>query len=312
MSEVGDLFVRQCLLTSIKLAPRYVSSNVHEKIVQLVHEKFDGKTCAAGYVRRGSIRLDPATGISPLTVELATLRGYMLTRVEFQADVFLPSECRGPPVLCTVRDVGSLGLVLVAQLQQEYTVMEVLVPIGENYTMVRSEVDLKGLRPGMRVPVEVVRRRIEVGSDRLQAIGRVLSASSATVLMTSPTSATLASTTTSSVPVSAAAITGVVAAGAIAIASMGVDAASAEDLLEMVPDGDGGTAFLLDEDPGLSDDDTTSTIPDAPYDGIGGMGGLMDDLEDDMEMGGEVVDDGGGGDSGVEEEDGGSEDGRDD
>lgn len=151
----------------LKVPPRYLGSNVKVHVEQQLRKTYEDKCSIHGYVLPGSLE---DVAIKQMALEQATLRGFVNVEVEFTANVWNPPE--KTTVMATVKTANNFGILCAVDIAGR-EVMHIIVP--KQIASIRSTKDLTAVRPGSKLEVVIVRRKMGAKADVLSAIGIVTS-----------------------------------------------------------------------------------------------------------------------------------------
>lgn len=152
---------------TIKVSPRYLGSNTKTHVIQQVKAAYEDKCTLHGYVLPATLE---DLAIRHMAVEQATLNGFVNVSVEFTAMVWNPPE--KSTVMATVKTANNFGILCTVDVSGR-EVMHIIVP--KQIASIRSTKDLSLVRPGSKLEVVIVKRKMSYKADVLSAIGIVTS-----------------------------------------------------------------------------------------------------------------------------------------
>lgn len=158
---------RVTIRDTIKVSPKYLGNNIKTHIQQQLRKGYEDRCTLYGYVLPGS--LEDVT-VKHMAVEQATLRGYVNVSVECTAMAWNPPEKSS--VLATVKTSNNFGILCTVDVSGR-EVMHIIIP--KQIASIRSSKDLSSVKPGTKMEVMIMKRKMSMKADVLSAIGVVTS-----------------------------------------------------------------------------------------------------------------------------------------
>ena len=164
-------FTTTILSDKVKIAPHMLNSNIDSLILKVLKFKLEGKCSKHGYVKTNSIQIcEKNLG----HIELATLHGYVVYMVKFNASVCNPTI--GSVVTCNVKHLNNFAILCASGIYQngEYVnILDIIIP--KHSISIQSSMDLSKIKIGTTVQVEIVGKKYELNNKSIMVVGKIIS-----------------------------------------------------------------------------------------------------------------------------------------
>ena len=164
-------FTTTVLSDKVKIAPHMLNSNINSSILKVLKSKLEGKCSKHGYVKTNSIEIcEKNLG----HIELATLHGYVVYMVKFNASVCNPTI--GSVVTCNVKHLNNFAILCASGIYQkgEYVnILDIIIP--KHSISIQSVMDLSKIKIGTKVQVEIVGKKYELNNKSIMVVGKIIS-----------------------------------------------------------------------------------------------------------------------------------------
>lgn len=164
-----DIFVRVMLLDKIKLQPGTLCKNKTNFIHNMLARKYEGTCSYHGYIKHGSISI---VKIGSGMIKDVFLNGDVEYTITYSALVCNPAIGSTVRVKVINKNMfGILGEVSVTHGGISVPVLEVIV---SKMTADEENVELDTIMIGDMVNVEILKKKFELGDDKIINVGRVI------------------------------------------------------------------------------------------------------------------------------------------
>ena len=164
-------FTTTVLSDKVKIAPHMLNSNIDSLILKVLKSKLEGKCSKHGYVKTNSIQIcEKNLG----HIELATLHGYVVYMVKFNASVCNPTI--GSVVTCNVKHLNNFGILCASGIYENgdyVNILDIIIP--KHSISIQSFMDLSKIKIGTKVQVEIVGKKYELNNKNILVIGKIIS-----------------------------------------------------------------------------------------------------------------------------------------
>ena len=162
---MDNIFYRTLLNDKIKIEPKYISKDFRTHIFNKLKKSVEGVCTQHGYIKEGSVELYK---VSPGTIDLVGLNGYVLFDTYYYADVCNPM--RGNVVKATVMNVNKFGI-----LADVMGILEIVIAKNSVNIVHDNNVDLEKIKIGDSIMIEVMGNKYELFDKKISVVGRVVS-----------------------------------------------------------------------------------------------------------------------------------------
>jgi DNA-directed RNA polymerase subunit E'/Rpb7 len=170
-----DIFMTSILSEKIRLAPHQISKNYRDIITEAIKLKTEGVCTKYGYVLPGSVDIFK---ISPGIMRMVSLNGDVVYNVQFKADVCNPVI--GITLKATIINTNNFGILAETSIKVlDDTGKTMNIPVIETVITkqgvgIAGNVDLKALKIGDVINVEVLAKKFELNDKKISVVGKVV------------------------------------------------------------------------------------------------------------------------------------------
>jgi DNA-directed RNA polymerase subunit E'/Rpb7 len=170
-----DIFMTSILSEKIRLAPHQISKNYRDIITSAIKLKTEGVCTKYGYVLPGSVDIFK---ISPGIMRMVSLNGDVVYNVQFKADVCNPVI--GITLKATIINTNNFGILAETSIKVlDDTGKTINIPVIETVITkqgvgIAGNVDLKTLKIGDVINVEVLAKKFELNDKKISVVGKVV------------------------------------------------------------------------------------------------------------------------------------------
>ena len=155
----------------VKIAPRFLNSELENNILNRLKQKYEGVCSKFGYIKSDSIRV---ASVNEGIVESSTFHGYVNFRVVFTALICNPPI--NSVVQCVVKNINSFGILCTTGFREGNTIhniLNVIVP-KQNMNIGIDQSHLENIKINDRINVEILGKKYILNNKSINVFGKIV------------------------------------------------------------------------------------------------------------------------------------------